>query len=272
MISYIRDSSKNWVVTFEIDGSYKTLTFDGSHPQHDKLVELLGRFHQPFFQNQKDKVLREFIKLHNVGTAIDNWSNGHFKVSGEVITYKNNPVEKCISERIIEMITDGFDYQPMLNFIENIYSNPSCRSVNELYKFLEHKGLPITDDGCFLAYKAVGVHSETEIITDKNGLTISVGDFVDLHTLCSYRNNVGDCPSMERCLVTDDFRVHCGAGLHVSTLAYAKSFRNAQSFRTGGDAIVIVKVNPADVVSVPEDYDCQKVRCCKYEVLSIFEK
>ena len=71
---------------------------------------------------------------------------------------------------------------------------------------------------------------------------------------------------MERCLVSDDFRVHCGAGLHVATLAYAQDYGNSESL------IVIVKVNPADVVSVPEDYGCQKVRCCKYEVLSVFKE
>jgi hypothetical protein len=34
--------------------------------------------------------------------------------------------------------------------------------------------------------------------------------------------------------------------------------------------MVVVKINPADVVSVPSDCACQKVRVCKYEVVSDF--
>mgnify|MGYP001275889994 CR=1 FL=1 len=38
----------------------------------------------------------------------------------------------------------------------------------------------------------------------------------------------------------------------------------------GGNQIVICKVNPRDVVSVPSDSKFQKLRCCEYEVVSLF--
>ncbi|CAM6053339.1 unnamed protein product [Sphagnum tenellum] len=38
-----------------------------------------------------------------------------------------------------------------------------------------------------------------------------------------------------------------------------------------GNTIVIVKIDPADVVSVPVDYNCAKMRICRYEVLSAYE-
>jgi hypothetical protein len=54
--------------------------------------------------------------------------------------------------------------------------------------------------------------------------------------------------------------------VHVGSLEYVRGF--ACGYGTeGGDRIVIVKVNPADVVSVPYDCQNQKVRTCKYEVL-----
>ena len=34
-----------------------------------------------------------------------------------------------------------------------------------------------------------------------------------------------------------------------------------------GDRMVAVKINPADVVSVPSDYGNQKLRTCRYEVM-----
>jgi hypothetical protein len=39
----------------------------------------------------------------------------------------------------------------------------------------------------------------------------------------------------------------------------------------GGDKIVIVKINPQDVVSVPLDENCQKVRVCFYEVVAEYQ-
>ena len=35
---------------------------------------------------------------------------------------------------------------------------------------------------------------------------------------------------------------------------------------------MIVKINPADVVSVPKDCDCQKLRTSRYEVVKDFEQ
>jgi hypothetical protein len=35
---------------------------------------------------------------------------------------------------------------------------------------------------------------------------------------------------------------------------------------------MIVEINPADVVSVPNDSDCQKLRTCKYKVVSLFKR
>ena len=35
---------------------------------------------------------------------------------------------------------------------------------------------------------------------------------------------------------------------------------------------MVVEINPADVVSVPNDCDCQKLRTCKYKVAALFER
>ena len=35
---------------------------------------------------------------------------------------------------------------------------------------------------------------------------------------------------------------------------------------------MVVEINPADVVSVPNDCDCQKLRTSKYKVVAHFEK
>ena len=74
-------------------------------------------------------------------------------------------------------------------------------------------------------------------------------------------NSVGQSPRVKRHQVDDNCDVGCSNGLHVGAIDYVKSYGGA------GDKVVVCKVDPADVVSVPLDSMHQKVRCCGYEVV-----
>jgi hypothetical protein len=138
------------------------------------------------------------------------------------------------------MLEDGFDVAPLVEFMHNLMKNPSKRAVDELYGFLEKNSLPITPDGCFLAYKRVR------------------GDYKDCYT-GTMDNSVGKVVEMERNMVDDNRDNTCSTGLHFCSHSYLASF--------GGERTVIVKVNPADVVSIPSDYNNAKGRACSYEVI-----
>ena len=56
-------------------------------------------------------------------------------------------------------------------------------------------------------------------------------------------------------------------GLHAGALNYVASYGSVES----NDRIVIVKINPADVVSVPSDCNCEKLRTCRYEVVGEYQ-
>jgi hypothetical protein len=56
---------------------------------------------------------------------------------------------------IMDMIQQGYPFEPMLNFLDNMSQNPSDHAIVELFEFMENKNMPITPDGHFLAYKAV---------------------------------------------------------------------------------------------------------------------
>jgi hypothetical protein len=187
--------------------------------------------------------------------------DGGFSFDGGLITYRGDDINPTISQRIFAMIDQGVNHYPLLRFLERVFNNPSMRAVEELYTFLMNKNLPITDDGYLIAYKYVSFY-EGEAIVDKSGYTLTNGDFVDSHTGKSHRNNVGDVVSMSRYKVDDNLNNACGAGLHVGAYEYVKGSRN----------IVVVKVDPADVVSIPKDSSCQKMRCCKYEVVKILSE
>jgi hypothetical protein len=70
---------------------------------------------------------------------------------------------------------------------------------------------------------------------------------------------------MPRNMVNDNPNKTCSVGLHFASLEYIRGFH-------GGNPIVLVEIDPADVVSIPVDYNNQKGRCCKYKVIAIHDK
>jgi hypothetical protein len=123
--------------------------------------------------------------------------------------------------------------------------NPSMQSQKELYDFLEHENLAVTSDGYFLAYKAVR------------------SDFKDKYRGV-FDNSVGKVCEMTRSKVDDDRGRGCSNGLHAGALNYVAGYGSLEN----GDRIVIVKINPKDVVSVPSDCNYEKLRTCRYEVVA----
>jgi hypothetical protein len=244
MYSHIKDGNNQWSVFFK-GTSY---TFDATHKNYDKLVNCV-REKLPY---------EEFLRFHNSSESINSWGNGVFQAVNGFIEYKGSQIVASLSDRILAMIEDGFDYQPMLRFVQNLYSNSSQRCLVELYKFLEHKKLPITDDGCFIGWKGVSVCDSP--LTDKMNRNVAKGQLIDKYTGKSFRNEPGDINEMPRNQVCDDPAIGCGPGLHIGSFEYAKDW---------SPTVVICKVNPKDVVSVARDCGFQKLRCCKYEVLSV---
>jgi hypothetical protein len=69
---------------------------------------------------------------------------------------------------------------------------------------------------------------------------------------------------MDRSKVDDDPNNTCSKGLHVASLPYLQHYP--------GSVTVLVKVNPANVVSIPTDYNNSKMRVCEYEVFAVHDK
>jgi len=158
----------------------------------------------------------------------------------------DEPISSLIAGRILDFLAKGVDCLPVFKFITKLNLNPSARAVNELYTFLEHKFLPLTDNGNFLAYKALR------------------SDYTDVHT-GKFNNSVDNVLEMPRNKVDDNKEVGCSYGFHAGTLEYARGFRPCNG------KLVVVEINPADVVSIPTDCECQKLRTCKYKVHSEYE-
>jgi hypothetical protein len=177
------------------------------------------------------------------GASLERWAKGKFKVADGRVLFNGAELPADINNRITEMAIKGEDPGAIMKFWERLQKNPSMRSVQQLWNFLNNIGIPITEDGCFLAYKAVR------------------SDLMDVHS-GTIKNDIGSVIEMPRNQISDDPDHACHAGLHVGALEYTGNFHS-------GGVMLICKVDPADVVCVPNDHSYQKMRVCRYEVLGI---
>lgn len=216
-------------LTLMING--ETHTVNDQHPNYAKIREAV-----------RVKNYNVVESLVNVGKSISNFTQGKIRVENGAVYYGNMEVKNVLVDRILDMIREGFDANPMIRFLENLLQNPSKRAVDELYLFLEQTSLPITDDGHFLAYKKVQ------------------DDYKDFYT-GTMDNSVGKVVEMPRNQVDDERDRTCSYGLHFCSLSYLPHYHSNQGH------VMIVKINPADVVSIPSDYNNAKGRTCRYEVI-----
>lgn len=164
-----------------------------------------------------------------------------FTIKGNELFFKGEAIPSELYNKVVEYRRHKLPFKHILLFWMNLKMNPSFNSREQLFKFLEHNGHPITQDGCFIAYRSVNL------------------DFKDWHT-GKMDNRVGKTVKVSRSKVDDNPNNTCSHGLHVAAWQYASTFR------TGGH-LVEVKVNPKDVVAVPTDYDGTKMRVCEFKVI-----
>ena len=210
----------------------ETIMVPRSHISYDDIVLLLG---YGFYEDA--------IEAADATRIVDTFGEGSVYVENGVVFYNGHELHNGMTRRIFNMIEDGFDVQPMINFLENLMSNPSQRAVNELYGFLEHNSLPITPDGYLLAYKNVNAK------------------YLDRHSH-TFDNSIGSVCEMPRNAVMDDPTITCSTGLHFCSMEYLQGWWGMDGHT------MVIKINPRDVVSIPTDYAGAKGRCCKYEVVA----
>lgn len=182
-------------------------------------------------------------KLMDITKALDAYLGNSVEVKDGSVYHRGEVVDERIARRILNFMEEDLPVEPMTRFLENLYNNPSHNSRAQLYQFLEHKNMPLTEDGCFLAYKSV----------DQN--------YMDHHT-GKFSNRVGQILTIARRSVDDNPENGCSYGFHAGSLEYASNFGG------GERRVVIVKISPEDVVSVPNDCEFQKLRTAKYEVVA----
>ena len=189
----------------------------------------------------------DLYELATFAARVKQHSGGKFilveKDGRNVVLLHNKPMPPALSEFTLQFVEQGFDTDFIERFWKNLCQNPSEQSRESLYAFIEANNMTLTDDGCFIGYRSI-----RENWTD--------------HATGRMDNSIGSTVSMDRSGVDSNPNNTCSTGLHVAAWSYASSFGYRAS------RLVEVKVNPRDVVTVPPDYNQQKMRVCEFVVLS----
>lgn len=235
---YVSDES----VTVFVNG--KTYTVDTEHPNFDLVKNglLNGKY------TSEDDLVQD---IDQTALVEANLESDRVSVREGVVSYRADDgsevqVANGLTKRLIWMLKRGQNGKHIVKFLENLMQNPSQESIMELYEFLEANSLPITGDGCFLAYKKVRA------------------DYTDTYS-GSMDNSIGAVVEMPREDVDSDRNRTCSVGLHFASWDYMPQYGGAIG---AGFRIVVVKINPADVVSFPLDYGNAKGRCARYDVVA----
>ncbi len=232
MIPYILTDQSLTVV---ING--KAHTMNNDHPSFNRAKEALSNDEWDRLEN-----------LFDVSKAVEDYvdSAAGIEVKDGAVFFQGEVIHNMVVDKILDFMRKNLPYQPLVRFLGKLLDNPSSRATNELYAFLEHKNMPITPEGNFLAYKGV------------------TNDFKDCYSN-KFDNSVGSVLEMRRNGVCDDANMGCSSGFHAGSYDYAKGYAS------NGGNLMIVEIDPADVVSVPLDCECQKLRTSKYKVVGHYE-
>lgn len=183
-------------------------------------------------------------------SSLRTWSRGNFALSedGRKLLYWGRELPAKFSSRVVSMLNKNEDVSPLLAFHERLANNPSKNSVEQLFSFLTNLHIPVEPKGTFLVYKSVRT------------------DYKDFHTgTVDYTPPKFGEPqkfvTLPRKDISDDPAKPCHYGLHVGALPYVRMFGGE------GGKVLICRIDPKDVVCVPNDHDFQKMRVCRLEVL-----
>jgi predicted DNA-binding transcriptional regulator YafY len=232
------------------DGTIQQISQDNAN--YGRVVNTLTS--TPVDAIDEEALLALIIPALTVGKSLNRLSE-RVAFDGTNVLFDGDVVNDAISDHILRIVKEGGSadsYKALVAFMEKLYTNPSEESRNSLYDFIVRHNITIDHDGDFYAYK--GVKADSGSIREGFGIV----DGVSMNG--SLPNKPGSVLEIPRSKVNADNAVGCGTGLHAGTYNYASGW--AQGL------LLLVKINPRDVVSVPSCSSFQKLRTCRYKVVS----
>jgi len=205
---------------------------DKSHMNYEDLMKELRK-------SPRDE--EAIMALVSIPRIIAKYAAGRVEINGDDVLFRGQKVGGYMVEKLVLMAQSGDqDTTPWLLFMDSLMDNPNVTVRDDLFKWMEVGKMPITPAGKIIAFKKVRK------------------DFTDVHT-GRFNNSPGNVLEMDRSLCDENRNRTCSTGFHFCSAGYLSSF--------SGQVVVVVEVEPVNVTAIPTDYNNQKARCCKYEVV-----
>jgi hypothetical protein len=243
-INYILNST-NGTLNVIVKGKPVTISKEREIDKYNKVLELIR-------QDDEDAIVKLFDVVTQVSTKL-----GVTITKEGLVTYVNNEgqVEQLppsLNKTLVAMYEqDESSITPLILFWEKVRLNPSYRVNRCLFDFIEANNVVLNEKGNLILYKIVARTNDPEV-------------FLDLYTRkVEQRFNVEI--RMPRNAVDDNIDNLCSYGYHAACWQYLPHYGSALS---GKDAILLVEVDPVDIVAIPRDYNNSKIRTCAYTPLS----
>lgn len=207
---------------------------------------ILGEDQEPLEAQNKVSMSKDTIKrlFKNITT------------DGDRIMVDGTPIKGNLSLYILENWAErnDSDWLALSRFLRKSVQNPSPETYSTIFSFIEKNGLALDKKGNILAVK----YLTDDMKSSWTGYAVVDGKvYKDSHI----PNQIGSIIEFPREEVNSNKNVTCGAGLHVGSLGFMSGMGPNKKY-------VLVKVDPRDVVVVPDEYDSGKIRVCRYKVVS----
>lgn len=243
-------------VSILLDGRMRVL--DKSHANFSAVIKLLKKINNAsagksiFAGDPKKRVEKLTNKLRDlidIPQFIEKATAGRVTVTDKGVLFNGAPIHNTVAKQIMRLLNAGHDVTPLANFLDKVMDNPNGEIAEELYQWIESsKHISFAPDGDFFAYKKVA------------------GDYSSIHPGPNGEkvyNRLGTTVSEPREVVDADRNRTCSRGLHFCSFDYLDRYGHG-----GEERVVITKINPADVVAIPTDYNYTKGRACKYDIVA----
>jgi len=241
--------------TLVVIGSSVQATISETHPKFGAVQDYFER--TPEADHDEAYVSRLLDAETTIGLHLQSLSE-RVSYSGGRLFFDGDPVRSALSDRVVELVRadQDADVDSLVNFLENLSSNPDPEVRESLWEWVESEDVTLTRDGKIIGYKSVDS-------TDGLNLSWSTGTtqvFVDGEPQSGrIPNPLGAVVTVPRSEVDSSKTNDCSYGLHVGTWSYASTFHTGST-----QLLLVVEVNPRDVVGGGAG---DKFRTCRYRVL-----
>lgn len=210
---------------------------DVSSPNYNRLKDAL---------RAKDKDIDLIRSLVDIPTFIARATFGRVQVGQDVVLFDGNAISGVYVTRLLRHLQEGLDIEPIARYLEKREQNPVISAREEMDLFFDAANTALAPDGDVFVFKKVQ-DDYSSYHTGRDGKKFF--HYIDT-----------ELEMDEEEIDTNRYNT-CSTGLHFCSYAYLPHYYGGQG------RVVILKLNPAKIRSIPTDYNHSKGRAQGYKVV-----